>query len=160
MCRQSADWAARRHARVSAESTHAFSKAVSISWGKLAHAHVRHDWKAVVRNDKAWGQFFYNFVLKRSKEKGRKKKLEKSVWEEDLVPNSSERERERVEERFTARSVLTIILNKNQSALSGSHSVLRKKVVIAGMLYESSNLSLSFESVTMNERTKECVFII
>ena len=81
------------------------------------------------------------------------------------MPNGSERDSERErererEERFTARSVLTIILNKNQSALSGSHSVLRKKVVIAGMLYESSNLSLSFESVTMNERTKECVFII
>jgi len=79
----------------SPEASNAFAQAVSSSRSKLAHAHVWHYWKSILRDYKTWRQFLDNFVLKRGvREREREGRKEVENMRRGRKVREDEREKE------------------------------------------------------------------
>jgi hypothetical protein len=80
----------------SPEASNAFAQAVSSSRSKLAHAHVRHYWKSILRDYETWRQFLDNFVLKRGvREREGRKEVENTRRARKVREDEREKEIER-----------------------------------------------------------------
>jgi len=78
----------------SPEASNAFAQAVSSSRSKLAHAHVWHYWKSILRDYETWRQFLDNFVLKKGvRERERVEKKLRIREEREKCERTKERRR-------------------------------------------------------------------